>query len=74
MTVPSAPKPIEELAHILGKFGWDTRFSDLSEAQVHTLIFGLQEAQKLEEEISIGRLEETYYESTGTWPATSIPF
>jgi hypothetical protein len=42
----TAPKPIEELAHILSKFGWETRFCDLSEEQVHTLIFGLQEAQK----------------------------
>lgn len=74
MTVPQEPKPIEELAHILGKFGWDTRFSDLSEEQVHTLIFGLQESQRLAAEIDIGKLEETYYKSTGTWPSTSIPF
>jgi len=74
LTVPSAPKPIEELAHILGKFGWDTRFSDLTEEQVHTLIFGLQEAERLAAEIEIGKLEETYFKSTGTWPSTSIPF
>ena len=74
MTAPSAPKPIDELAFILSKYGWETRFCDLSEAQVHALIFGIQEAQKIEGEISIGKLEEAYYESTGTWPATSIPF
>jgi ribosome biogenesis protein Tsr3 len=68
------PKPIEELAHILSKFGWGTRFSDLSEEQVHTLIFGIQEAKRLAAEIEIGKLEETYYKSTGTWPSTSIPF
>ena len=33
------PKPIKELAFILGTFGWDTKFSDLSEDQVHVLIF-----------------------------------
>ncbi len=74
MTLPIAPKPIDELAHILEKFGWNTRFSDLSEAQVHTLIFGIQEAQRLDAEIAIGKLEETYYKSTGSWPSTSIPF
>ncbi len=74
MTIPAEPKPIEELAYILGKFGWDTRFSDLSEEQVHTLIFGIQESQRLAAEIDIGKLEETYYKSTGSWPSTSIPF
>ena len=39
------PKPIDELAFILGKFGWDTKLSDLSEDQVHVLIFALQEAE-----------------------------
>jgi len=68
------PKPIDELAHILGKFGWGTRFSDLTEDQVHTLIFGLQEAKQLTAEINIGTLEDTYFKSTGTWPSTSIPF
>jgi hypothetical protein len=70
----TAPKPIEELAHILSKFGWETRFCDLSEEQVYTLIFGLQEAQKITGEINIGKLEDTYFKSTGTWPSTSIPF
>ena len=68
------PKPIDELAFILGKFGWDTKFSDLSEDQVHVLIFALQEAKKLTEEIDIGKLEDKYYQSTGAWPTTSIPF
>ena len=67
-------KPIEELAFILGKFGWETRFWDLSEDQVHTLVFGLQEAAKLSSEIEIGKLEENYFKSTGAWPHTSIPF
>ena len=67
-------KPIEELAFILGKFGWETRFCDLSEDQVHTLVFGLQEASKLSSEIEIGKLEENYFKSTGVWPHTSIPF
>ena len=74
MSVPSAPKPIDELAFILGKFGWDTRFCDLSEDQVHVLIFALQESKKLSEEISVGNLENKYFESTGTFPSTSIPF
>ena len=47
------PKPIDELAFILEKFGWDTKFSDLSLDQVHVLIFALQEAKKLTEEIDI---------------------
>lgn len=68
------PKPIDELAFILGKFGWDTKLSDLSEDQVHVLIFALQEAKKLTEEIDIGKLEDKYYQSTGAWPTTSIPF
>ena len=67
-------KQIEELAFILGKFGWETRFCDLSEDQVHTLVFGLQEAAKLSSEIEIGKLEENYFKSTGAWPHTSIPF
>ena len=67
-------KPMEELAFILGKFGWETRFCDLSEDQVHTLVFGLQEAAKLSSEIEIGKLEENYFKSTGVWPHTSIPF
>ena len=65
---------MEEIAFILSKFGWETRFCDLTEDQVHTLVFGIQEAQKLQEEISVGQLEEKYYKSTGTWPPTSIPF
>ena len=67
-------KPIDELAFILGKFGWETRFCDLSEDQVYTLVFGLQEAAKLSSEIEIGKLEENYFKSTGAWPHTSIPF
>lgn len=74
MTIPPEPKPIEELAYILGKFGWDTRFSDLSEDQVHVLIFALQESQRLAAEIKVGDLEEKYFNATGSWPSTSIPF
>ena len=54
-------KPIDELAFILGKFGWETKFSDLSEDQVHVLIFALQEAEKISEEIDIGNLEDKYF-------------
>ena len=68
------PKPINELSFVLEKFGWDTKFSDLSIDQVHVLIFALQEAEKLSEEIDIGKLEDKYYKSTGSWPTTSIPF
>jgi hypothetical protein len=74
LTVPSAPEPIKELAFILDKFGWDTRFCDLSEDQVQVLIFALQEAKPLSEEISVGTLEDKYFKSTGTFPSTSIPF
>ena len=69
-----ASKPIDELAFILGKFGWETKFSDLSEDQVHVLIFALQEAEKISEEIDIGNLEDKYFKSTGSFPPTSIPF
>ena len=72
--VDTAPEPMKELAHILGKFGWNTRFSDLTEEQVQTLVFGIQESKRLAAEIAIGKLEETYFKSTGTWPSTSIPF
>ena len=72
--MPPAPKPVEELAYILSKFGWDTRFSDLTEDQVHVLIFALQESQRLAAEIKVGELEEKYVNATGTWPSTSIPF
>ena len=34
--VDTAPTPMKELAFILGKFGWNTRFSDLTEEQVQT--------------------------------------
>ena len=68
------PKPMKELAHILGVFGWDKRFCDLTEQQVQALIFGIQESQNLAAEINIGTLEEAYFNSTGTWPSTSIPF
>jgi len=74
LTVPSAPEPIKELAFILDKFGWDTRFCDLSEDQVQVLIFALQEAKPLSEEISVGTFEDKYFKSTGTFPSTSIPF
>lgn len=70
----TAKPAIEELAFILSKFGWETRFCDLTEDQVHVLIFALQEALKLTEEVSCARLEEKYYIATGTWPPTSIPF
>ena len=71
---PSAQKPLKELAFILSKFGWNKRFCDLTEEEVHTLIFAIQESTPLDKEIKIGTLEETYYKSTGTWPSTSIPF
>ena len=74
MSMPPLTKPIDELAFILGKFGWDTKFSDLSEDQVHVLIFGLQEAEKLSQEISVAELEQKYFKSTGSFPSTSIPF
>ena len=67
-------KPVEELAFILEKFGWDTKFCDLTEDQVYTLIFGLQAAKDISSEIEIGKLEENYFKSTGTWPPTSIQF
>lgn len=70
----TAPKPMKELAFILGKFGWNTRFSDLTEQQVQTLVFGIQESKRLAAEIDIGKLEDTYFKSTGSWPSTSIPF
>tara|TARA_R110001606_G_scaffold72325_1_gene166458 strand:- start:103 stop:330 length:228 start_codon:yes stop_codon:yes gene_type:complete len=70
----TAPEPMKELAHILGIFGWSTSFSDLTEEQVHTLIFAIQESKPLAAEIHIGKLEDTYFKSTGTWPSTSIPF
>ncbi len=69
-----AKPAIDELAYILGKFGWETRFCDLTEDQVHVLIFGLQEAKKLTAEVSCANLEDKYYQSTGSWPSTSIPF
>ena len=72
--VDTAPEPMKELANILGVFGWGTRFSDLTEAQVHTLIFGIQESKRLAAEIDIGTLEDTYFKSTGTWPSAAIPF
>lgn len=65
---------IPELAYLLSKFGWETRFCDLTEDQVHVLVFGIQEAKKLSEEIDIGELEEKYFKSTGTYPITCIPF
>lgn len=74
MTVESAPKPMKELAFILSKFGWETRFCDLSEEQVEVLIFALQEAKPITEEINVGTLEDKYFKSTGTFPSTSIPF
>ena len=43
-----AKPAMEEIAFILSKFGWETRFCDLTEGQVHTLVFGIQEAQKLQ--------------------------
>ena len=67
-------KPVEELAFILEKFGWNTKFCDQTEDQVYTLIFGLQAAKDISSEIEIGKLEENYFKSTGTWPPTSIPF
>jgi len=70
----TSPEPIAELAKILGNFGWETRFCDLTEEQVHVMIFALQEAKPLTGEVNIGTLEEAYYKSTGTWPSTSIPF
>ena len=74
MSESSAPNPIDELAYVLEKFGWETKFCDLSEDQVHVLIFAIQEAKPLSKEINVGSLEEKYFKSTGTFPLTSIPF
>lgn len=70
----NAKPAIEELAYILNIFGWETRFCDLTEDQVHVLIFALQEANKLTEEIPCAKLETKYFDATGTFPPTSIPF
>ena len=74
MNYESTPDPIEELSFILGYFGWGTRFCDLTEEQMHVLIFALQESKDLTETVNVGNLEEAYYKSTGRWPSTSIPF
>lgn len=74
MNYESAKDPMEELSFILGYFGWGTRFCDLTEEQVQVLIFALQESKKITETVNVGNLEESYYKSTGSWPATSIPF
>lgn len=58
MSESSAPNPIDELAYVLEKFGWETKFCDLSEDQVHVLIFAIQEAKPLSKEINVGSLEE----------------
>lgn len=71
---PTALPPMKELAFVLGKYGWDKRFCDLTEEEVQTLIFAIQESTPLTKEINIGKLEEIYYKSTGAWPSTSIPF
>mgnify|MGYP003681260456 len=71
---PTALSPMKELAFVLNKFGWDKRFCDLTEEDVQTIIFAIQESTPLTKEINIGKLEEIYYKSTGTWPSTSIPF
>tara|TARA_R100000544_G_scaffold36451_1_gene24793 strand:- start:28 stop:249 length:222 start_codon:yes stop_codon:yes gene_type:complete len=67
-------KPIEELSLIFNAIGWEKRLCDLTEKQVQTLIFGLQNAQRIEGEITIGKLEDIYYESTGQTATTSLPF
>jgi len=75
LTVMPEPRAaIDELAFILDKFGWETRFCDLSEDQVHVLLFAIQEAKPISQEIEIGVLEEKYFKSTGAFPITSIPF
>lgn len=66
--------PFEELTFLLGKFGWETRLCDLTEKQVISLIYGLQEAKRIEDEHDLANIERAYVESTGTWPITSIPF
>ena len=66
--------PMEELTFLFGKFGWETRLCDLTEKQVISLIYGIQEANKIEDEHDLATIERTYVESTGTWPVTSIPF
>ncbi len=72
--IPESRSAINELAFILEKFGWGTRFCDLSEDQVHVLLFAIQEAKLLSQEIDVGVLEDKYFKSTGTFPPTSIPF
>jgi|TARA_R110000824_G_scaffold218429_1_gene405010 hypothetical protein len=71
---PDSRKPMEEVTLIFKAIGWEKRLCDLTEQQVQALIFGLQNAEKIEEEINIGKLEDTYYESTGVTATTSIPF
>lgn len=70
----TAKPALEELAFVMGKIGWQMRFCDLTEDEVHVLVFAIQEAKNLSEEVDFGKLEEKYYQSTGTWPPTSIPF
>jgi hypothetical protein len=65
---------MEEISFVLGKFGWTTRFSDLTEEQVKVLIFAVQESEKIKEQENEQQLEENYYKFTGCWPPSSIPF
>lgn len=66
--------PMEELTFLFGKFGWETRLCDLTENQVISLLYGIQEAKKIEASHGIANIERAYFESTGAWPATTVPF
>lgn len=67
-------KPFEELAFLFEKFGWQTRLCDLNEKQVMALIYGIQESERIDSEHATGKLEDAYFESTGAWPISAIPF
>lgn len=68
------PKPVQELAYIFGKIGWECRLCDMTETQILAIVFGIQESEKLENEIALTKLEDAYVNTTGIWPSTSIPF
>jgi len=67
-------KPMEELSLICKGIGWEKRLCDLTDKDAQTLIFGLQNARRIEAEVNLGKLEDDYYESTGVSATTSIPF
>ena len=67
-------KPFDELSFLFEKFGWQTRLCDLNEKQVMSLIYAIQECERIDNEHATGKLEDAYFESTGSWPIASIPF